>query len=81
MCTLHKKNVDPTKLEISRKNTPGTFLGSIGKNSVFSVQGAQVPSLARELDPTGCNSEPVCHSQDPEQTKKYINIFLKNYIE
>ena len=22
----------------------------------------QVPSLARGLDPTGCNSEPVCHS-------------------
>ena len=34
------------------------------------MQGAQVPPLARELDPAGCN-------QDPEQTKKYINIFLK----
>ena len=28
---------------------------SSGSDSVFSMQGARVPSLVRELDPTCCN--------------------------
>ena len=40
--------------------------GSVAKNAP-PVQGAQVPSLVRELDPT-------CHNQDPEQPNIYIHI-------
>ena len=38
--------------------------------TALPVQGAQVHSLVRELDPT-------CHNQDPEHPDKYIIFFRK----
>ena len=45
----------------------------MSKNSVFSMQGAQVPSLVREPDPT-CHEEKNPHAA----TKTWLSQINKN---
>ena len=65
MCTLHKKNVDPTKLEISIKNTPGTYfpgvrwlrLGVLNAGGPGSTPGQGTRS--RRLQPRPCAAKGI----------------------
>ena len=44
------------------RDLPG---GPVAKTSNSQIQGVQVPSLVRDLDPTCCNRGAVCSSLDP----------------
>ena len=64
------------KISVYQKNlrVPNVYelglpLWSSGLDSVLPIQGAQVPSLVREPDPTCCNQEFACPKDPAKKTE------------